>query len=180
MKASFTLTKPISLPVVDQIRYLKNFQTKTVRALSLSNDTTKQQPVESSSPKLMKTTTSQSEVQMMQTAVTEMLRVASPQVVKPSNSLSPLRRSSDRYDDHEDITGFYPLYLFDDDTLDTKTPEEWVKSRQNMTTTHAYSKYFNNQGGYDWRPCSVLAYDSSQEKFLIQWEHTGKQKFVSR
>ena len=42
-----------------------------------------------------------------------------------------------------------------------------------------YSKWFLNDGNFDWRKCEVLDYKYDSERFEIKWEN-GKTKLVSR
>lgn len=42
------------------------------------------------------------------------------------------------------------------------------------------SKWFHSSGKWDWRECSVLAYDKDKQKYLIEWDESKKQKYVNR
>ena len=58
-----------------------------------------------------------------------------------------------------------PLWLFDNASLDPKTPEEWVE-----TGSAAKSPYFvSAKIGWQWKPCKVLRYDRTQDKDDQQW-----------
>ena len=35
-------------------------------------------------------------------------------------------------------------------------------------------------GSVSWQPCAVIAYDNKEEKFLIRWKATGREKYVTR
>ena len=44
----------------------------------------------------------------------------------------------------------------------------------------AVSKWFQSNGNWEWRPCTVVGFDEKEQKFQIQWDTSDKKKFVSR
>lgn len=44
----------------------------------------------------------------------------------------------------------------------------------------AYSKFFRLDGSWTWEHCQVLQYFPDRNRYLIKWDHNGKQKEVSR
>lgn len=37
-----------------------------------------------------------------------------------------------------------------------------------------YSKWYDNNGNFEWKYCKVLDYDSKQERFNVEWVHNKK------
>ena len=76
---------------------------------------------------------------------------------------------------------FFPLEYYtivDDDEL---SPEKVLaKYAGNSNRIMGYSKWFENNGEYEWKRCEVIGYDRNEEKFDIQWLHTQKYKKVTR
>jgi hypothetical protein len=75
---------------------------------------------------------------------------------------------------------FFPLEFFDDATLETRTPEQWMRG-----TRRARSKWYEVDGRWSWAPCAVLEYDAALDKYLIEWDAPGadgrrQRKRVSR
>ena len=68
----------------------------------------------------------------------------------------------------------YPLELFDSDTFEKRSPEEWL-----ATKCKAKSPYFDGKG-WSWKPATVLAYDSNTERYSIQFDEGGLKKKVKR
>ena len=44
---------------------------------------------------------------------------------------------------------------------------------------YGYSKWFKNDGNFEWRKCLIKKYCENEERYLILWQ-TGKEKLVSR
>ena len=44
---------------------------------------------------------------------------------------------------------------------------------------YGYSKWFKNDGNFEWRRCLVVGYDEKEERYIAEWA-TGKNKLVSR
>lgn len=76
---------------------------------------------------------------------------------------------------------FFPLEYYtivDDDELN---PELLIgKYSGEDGRTFGFSKWFENNGEFEWRRCEVVRYDSENEKFVICWEHNQKEKKVTR
>lgn len=76
---------------------------------------------------------------------------------------------------------FMPLELFDDEELETKTPQEWVASGGVDGTVKATTSWLNlNIGQHEQRPVRVLSYSSLERTFLVQFEGSGVRKEVKR
>nr|CCA18047.1 PREDICTED: dynein heavy chain 7 putative [Albugo laibachii Nc14] len=72
--------------------------------------------------------------------------------------------------DHSEL----PLHLFDTEEDDPHTPQEWLHR-----CSQGYTRYYH-ENSYQWRSCRVLSYDESTQKFLVEFESLGRQKWVRR
>lgn len=78
-------------------------------------------------------------------------------------------------------TPFMPLELFDDEELESKTPQEWVESGGPEGTVKATTRWLNlNTGQDEQRPVSVLSYSALERTFLVEFEGSGVRKGVKR
>ena len=75
------------------------------------------------------------------------------------------------------LSHFLPLEEFDNAELADRDPEHFMCRDGGAV---AKSKYYHDDGNYEWVPCRVLEYDEAENSFLIQWEHTQKLKWVKR
>ncbi len=39
----------------------------------------------------------------------------------------------------------------------------------NSGELYAYSKWFKNDGTFEWRRCQVIEYNEKEERYLIKW-----------
>eukprot|EP00906_Rhabdomonas_costata_P002297 RCo003671 len=78
------------------------------------------------------------------------------------------------------LAHFLPLEEFDDEELDSMTPQEWVNLGRDSGGTPALSKFHFDDSFSDWAPCRVLDYNDEKSEFLIQWNDNANQKWVKR
>lgn len=64
--------------------------------------------------------------------------------------------------------GFLPLEMFDDDSFEKHSPEEWI-SLGGAEGTPARSRFFNGNE-YVWKPCLVTGFDEEKNMFYIIWK----------
>lgn len=43
-----------------------------------------------------------------------------------------------------------------------------------------FSRFLNENGVLEWRPCEIVEFDEFEQKFTIRWRHDGKTKKVTR
>ena len=68
----------------------------------------------------------------------------------------------------------YPLELFDDDTFEKRSPEQWLASK-----SKGASPYFDG-AEWKWEPVSVLSYDETTKRYVVQFDEGGLKKKVKR
>lgn len=68
--------------------------------------------------------------------------------------------------------GFIPLEMFDDDSFESRTPEQWI-ALGGEKGTRARSRYFENNE-YKLKACYVIGYDPNENKYEIVWENEQK------
>ena len=113
--------------------------------------------------------------------------IASTERLHLQESLSPRIES----ELHEKLDRDLPQTIeqFDDATVDTRLPEEWVFLGAKRGGTPAHSRFFHatdqdqkhHSGAYwEWAPCRVMSYDSSTQMYTIIWRKTLKEKKVHR
>ncbi|KAA6419936.1 MAG: dynein heavy chain axonemal [Trebouxia sp. A1-2] len=74
-----------------------------------------------------------------------------------------------------------PLELFDNPETEVVPPEDRINSRPSgQPGAPARSRFYDSKGDFAWAPCYVIAYDRPQERFQIQWQDSGNQKWVKR
>ncbi|KAL0050690.1 hypothetical protein WJX82_005287 [Trebouxia sp. C0006] len=74
-----------------------------------------------------------------------------------------------------------PLELFDNPETEVVPPEDRINGRPSgQPGAPARSRFYDSKGEFAWAPCHVVAYDRPQERFQIQWQNSGKQKWVKR
>ena len=74
-----------------------------------------------------------------------------------------------------------PLELFDDEELESKTPQEWVASGGSDGVVKASTSWLNlNTGQNEQRAVRVLSYSTLERTFLVQFEGSGVRKEVKR
>jgi len=78
---------------------------------------------------------------------------------------------------------FFPLEYYtivDDDELDPEQVFLKYKDPNNEKPIRGFSKWFDNNGTFQWKPCEVVSFDKIEEKYAIIWEHNQKDKKVTR
>ena len=70
-------------------------------------------------------------------------------------------------------------YNFDGEDLE---PEALLNKYRDKKTgeVEAFSKYYDNHGGFEWKPCTVETFDTRLERFIVHWKHNNRSKYVSR
>lgn len=53
-------------------------------------------------------------------------------------------------------------------------PEELLQKYKNSESgkIEGFSKWFFNNGGFEWKSCEVVKFDSDKERFVIMWPDT--------
>lgn len=77
---------------------------------------------------------------------------------------------------------FFPLEYYtivDDEEIEPKELLEKFRDKDNGKVL-GYSKWYENNGDFEWRNCEIIGYDSENEKFIIKWQHNLKEKKVTR
>lgn len=78
---------------------------------------------------------------------------------------------------------FLPLEYYtivDDEELDPEKIFLKYKDPNNEKHIRGFSKWFDNNGTFQWRTCEVVRFNKEEEKFEIKWEHNQKEKKVTR
>ncbi|EAR99019.2 dynein heavy chain 7, axonemal protein (macronuclear) [Tetrahymena thermophila SB210] len=82
--------------------------------------------------------------------------------------------------DKKEKNYFLPLDYYNLDEEDLNPHEllnKYYDSESN--TIQGYSKWFQNDGKFEWQPCTVLGYNEESQRYVIKWNN-GKEKLVSR
>eukprot|EP00698_Gefionella_okellyi_P019150 TRINITY_DN5834_c0_g2_i1.p1 TRINITY_DN5834_c0_g2~~TRINITY_DN5834_c0_g2_i1.p1 ORF type:complete len:4046 (-),score=1123.04 TRINITY_DN5834_c0_g2_i1:354-12491(-) len=99
-------------------------------------------------------------------------------------ALPALPLEDDDEDDHGIKVPLAPLEWFDDTwTFETRSPQQWLQLGidAGLRGTPARSQYHSLGDKYvEWTACYVLDYSASDNKFLVEWLHNQKQKWVAR
>ena len=69
-----------------------------------------------------------------------------------------------------------PLEQYDIERLADIDPAKMLKEG----VDRGFSRFLNEDGKLEWRPCEIIEYDEEEQKFLIRWRHDGKTKKVTR
>lgn len=80
----------------------------------------------------------------------------------------------------EKPASFLPLEYYD--VFEDLTPEELLQKYFDDSTNKVigYSKWFRNDGTYEWKRCEVETFDYEKELYKIIWNDSRKVKNVSR
>jgi hypothetical protein len=69
-----------------------------------------------------------------------------------------------------------PLEQYDIETLYDQDPAKLLKEG----IDRGFSRFANEKGDLEWRPCEIVEYLEEEKKFLIRWRHDGTLKKVTR
>jgi dynein heavy chain len=80
---------------------------------------------------------------------------------------------------------FLPLELFDDeDKYERLNPKDWLprkgQAAGNKPPAFGCSRWHYSDGTWSWQPCKVWHYDQNVDRFLIEWFHNKRRKYVPR
>ena len=78
---------------------------------------------------------------------------------------------------------FFPLEYYtivDDDELMPEVLFLKYKGGDPKKAVMGYSKWFENNGKFEWKKCEIVEFNQQEEKFEIKWEHNQKTKKVTR
>lgn len=80
----------------------------------------------------------------------------------------------------EKPVSFLPLEYYN--VEEEASPEELIERYRDPKTkkTPAFSKWFANDGTFEWKPCEVESFDNEKEQYRITWKHNQVSKLVSR
>ena len=71
----------------------------------------------------------------------------------------------------------FPEFLDKDDIMEKYVRIKEISHDQRV---YGYTKFFDNHGGFTWKRCELLEYDSKEETFLIKWIDKFTTKKVTR
>lgn len=78
---------------------------------------------------------------------------------------------------------FFPLEYYtivDDEELAPEELFKKFKGNQGNKKIKGFSKWFENNGKFEWKSCEIIGFDKTEEKFEIKWDHNQKAKKVTR
>lgn len=72
---------------------------------------------------------------------------------------------------------FLPLDFY---LLENEYGEELMRKYSVEGRCFGYSKYYQNNGEFEWQRVQVVGYNYEQDKYEVEWEKNGKRKLVTR
>ena len=119
---------------------------------------------------------------MTQTSMMAHSTTSLNEIVKAqSRSLVPIKadhRATEAKEEKE-MPSFFPLEFFDDQTFETKTPEEWM-ALNDGEPVEGKSLWHFGDGTSEWKDVLVQEYEENDGSYIIQWVHNEKGKKANR
>jgi dynein heavy chain len=82
---------------------------------------------------------------------------------------------------------FLPLELFDDEEkYERLNPKDWLPQKGDAASkgkkppAFGCSRWHYSDGSWSWQPCKVWHFDQKVDRFLIEWIHNKRRKYVPR